>query len=294
MRPPSTIARSYTQLSTGLKMEHLIAEPSRPTATPPVLFVHGTFHGAWCWEARWMARFAEAGIECHAVSLRGTSASPDPDARSVKISQHVDDLRSFVDVAFPSRPPPILVGHSFGGAHCLKYIEGGGPASGVALLCSVPPSGNGPMTARFLRRSLRQAFLITRGFAMKTAARSADDARALFFDERTPDDEIATYLPRLEADSRVGLDLGDFARNLPSKNIAADGRAAWLADYAPRARLVVGCERDAVVDAEGVEETARFMGVDAEIFSGMPHDLMLCEGWEAPADRLIEWATQIR
>ena len=57
---------------------------------------------------------------------------------------------------------------------------------------------------------------------------------------------------------------------------------------------MVGCERDAVVDAEGVEETARFMGVDAEIFSGMPHDLMLCEGWEAPADRLIEWASQIR
>ena len=27
-------------------------------------------------------------------------------SRSVKISQHVDDLLSFVDVALPSRPPP--------------------------------------------------------------------------------------------------------------------------------------------------------------------------------------------
>ena len=166
------IARDYAQLSTGLSMEWLRARPSRPAAAPPVLFVHGTFHSAWCWSERWMARFAAAGLECHAVSLRGTSASPDAASRSVKISQHVDDLRSFVDVALPSRPPPILVGHSFGGAYCMKYLEAGGPASGVALLCSVPPSGNGPMTARFLRRSLKQAFLITRGFAMKTARRA--------------------------------------------------------------------------------------------------------------------------
>ena len=74
---------------------------------------------------------------------------------------------------------PILVGHSFGGASCLKYLEANLPASGAVLVCSVPPSGNGPMVGRFLRRSLKQAWLITTGFAMKRAATDAQDARWL-------------------------------------------------------------------------------------------------------------------
>ena len=233
-----------------------------------------------------MHRFAAAGLECHAISLRGTSASP-CDARSVKISEHVDDLRCFVEEAL-DRTPPILVGHSFGGASVLKYLEAGHPASGAVLLCSVPPSGNSAMTLRFLRRSLRQAFAITRGFALKTAATNLNDCRALFFDERSSDAELSAFLPRLEADSQVGLDLRYFNANLPSAAATPDSRAAWLPSAPPC--LVIGAERDAVVDVVGVEETAHFLGIDgAELFD-LPHDVMLCHGWEAPADRVIEWS----
>jgi pimeloyl-ACP methyl ester carboxylesterase len=231
-----------------------------------------------------MERFAEQGIDCHAVSLRGTAGSPS-ESSSVKISQHVADLRAFVDEVIGV--PPILVGHSFGGASVLKYLEEGGPAAGAVLVCSVPPSGNGPMVGRFLRRSLRQAWLITRGFALKAAAKDVSTARDLFFDERTPEVEVASYLPRLEADSKVGLDLGHFVRNLPSQQADDSGRALWLPDAPPM--LVLGASRDRVVDREGVEETADFLGVHAE-FIDLPHDVMLATGWEKPADRIIAWA----
>lgn len=285
-----SIKRQSVALDTGVSMEWLSAAPQTPSNTPAVLFVHGTFHGAWCWEAHWMERFAAAGVECHAISLRGTSGSP-VDQKSVKITEHVEDLRAFIDQAFADDAPPVLVGHSFGGASVLKYLEAEYPARGAALLCSVPPSGNAPMVGRFLKRSLKQAWLITRGFAMKSAASDPVVCRDLFFDEKTPMDEIERYLPLLTADAKVGLDVGHFTRNLPSKEADYDGVAFWV-EGSNVPTLVLGAERDGVVDREGVEETARFLGEEAEFFD-LPHDIMLCDGWEAPADRVIAFAKSL-
>ena len=53
--------------------------------------------------------------------------------------------------------------------------------------------------------------------------------------------------------------------------------------------LVVGAEQDRVVDPEGVEETAAFLGVAATVLDGMPHDVMLGEGWQRNADTVLAW-----
>lgn len=45
----------------------------------------------------------------------------------------------------------------------------------------------------------------------------------------------------------------------------------------------------AVVDADGVDEAAAFLGVPARILPGMPHDVMLNPGWEAAAEPLLGW-----
>ena len=41
---------------------------------------------------------------------------------------------------------------------------------------------------------------------------------------------------------------------------------------------MLGAEFDAVVDAEGVDEAAAFLGVPARTLPGMPHDVMLNPG----------------
>ena len=66
------------------------------------------------------------------------------------------------------------------------------------------------------------------------------------------------------------------------------GSAAWLT-RAPPARIVLGAEFDAVVDADGVDEAAAFLGVPARTLPGMPHDVMLNPGWEAAAEPLVGW-----
>ena len=39
--------------------------------TVPLLFVHGGWHGAWCWDDHFLEFFAGAGYRAVALSLRG-------------------------------------------------------------------------------------------------------------------------------------------------------------------------------------------------------------------------------
>lgn len=192
-RPP--LERSAVRLTTGLEMEWLRqpAAAGAPAGSADVLFVHGSLHGAWCWAEHWMGYLSDRGFTSHAISLRGSSGSPDG-ARRVRAAQHVADLGAFVEGPLagsrPGSPPPTIVAHSFGGAYLYEYLARGRPASAAAFLCPVPPSGNMAMVGRSLRRSPRTAILVTRGLAFKSVTRSAADARQVFFDDALPEDRV--------------------------------------------------------------------------------------------------------
>jgi len=273
----------------GLRMQYSVALPPSPSARPqrpPLVFVHGTFHSSWCWAEHWLGFFAQRGHEAYAISLRGTSGSPEPTPRRISVDEHVDDLAAFL-TAVVGRPA-VLVGHSFGGAYVQKLLERGEPAAaGAVLLCSVPPSGNGAMIWRFLRRSPLSALRITRGFALKSACTSVDDASRLFFSAALPPDEVRRHMTRFAEDSACSLDVPDFNRKLPSRGARADERPAWVRACPPM--LVLGAERDAVVDAEAIEEAAAFYGASSAMLPGLGHDVMLVPGWERAADAISDW-----
>ena len=42
---------------------------------PPVLLLHGAWHGAWCWEGNYLDYFADAGHETWAMDLSGHGES---------------------------------------------------------------------------------------------------------------------------------------------------------------------------------------------------------------------------
>ena len=42
----------------------------------PLLFVHGAWHAAWCWDEHFFDYFADKGYRALAVSLRGHGGSP--------------------------------------------------------------------------------------------------------------------------------------------------------------------------------------------------------------------------
>jgi len=180
------------------------------------------------------------------------------------------------------------------------------PLAGVVTICSVPPSGNGPMTMRYLRRSLKASWKITVGFAMKKCLESTDLCRQLFFggdkvfaedgttvmeDHGISDADVERYQSYFARDSEATIDLMDLAKILPSKETDEDGRATFLQSTKTKIPpcLVMGAKDDFIVDQEGLEETARYFGLDKPVVVDSPHDVMLGKKWENGARALNEW-----
>mmetsp|Transcript_21993 Transcript_21993/g.63061 ORF Transcript_21993/g.63061 Transcript_21993/m.63061 type:complete len:386 (+) Transcript_21993:2-1159(+) len=297
-------------LSSGVSAEVKSCIPPsarRNNGKPPLVFIHGSFHAAWCWTERYFPYFASKGYPCVAISLRGTSGTfAGEGVKKVKIAEHVADVSALLDYIQSSEGmnlsnKPVLISHSFGGLAVMKLIEEDPAAAqakigGAALLCSVPPSGNGKMTMRFLRRSLRDSWKITAGLAMKKCNDDPELCRELFFgggsggddgdDLGVTDKDIERYQGNFCRDVDATIDLGDLAKKLPSARAENGGRASF-ASYLPPS-LVVGATDDFIVDKEGVDETAQFFDVEP-VFVDSPHDVMLTNKWQNGADAILNW-----
>ena len=52
-------------------MEVIFQKGAKSEKNPPLVFVHGSFHAAWCWAEYWMPFFSDKSFDCYAVSLLG-------------------------------------------------------------------------------------------------------------------------------------------------------------------------------------------------------------------------------
>lgn len=72
-------SRLFHTLPSGMKMEVIVQRAVKNNGLnenqwrrrSPIVFVHGSFHAAWCWAVHWMPFFAGSGHDCYAVSLLG-------------------------------------------------------------------------------------------------------------------------------------------------------------------------------------------------------------------------------
>ena len=157
-------------------------------------------------------------------------------------------------------PHPVLIGHA---ASLTRWPRLGTSCAGLALLCSVPPSGTSGTVGRYL---LRKPGLAcgdrARPRALSSARRTRPSAGASSSrpTARRATPTLRATWPTSGATLRWALDLSSALKQFPGRTAAgADGRADWL----PRAPpvLVLGAEGDVVVDLPAVQETAAFYGV---------------------------------
>jgi alpha-beta hydrolase superfamily lysophospholipase len=111
-------------------------------------------------------------------------------AKSVMISEHMSDVSQVLDsiIVSEKKSQVIVVSHSFGGIIVQKLLEDKDTRAklkAAVLMCSVPPSGNGPMTGRFVKKNLWNALKIVYGFVLKKAASNKSISRELFFGDIT-------------------------------------------------------------------------------------------------------------
>lgn len=128
----SEVAETETYIRTRTiedGIERIVYIPRDRRFETPIVMQHGMWHGAWCWEL-WQALFAEWGWETHAHSLPGHAASPTqrPIPRCT-LDYYLGFLKA--EMARHERPP-VLMGHSMGGALTqwyLKYVDDDLPAA---------------------------------------------------------------------------------------------------------------------------------------------------------------------
>ena len=268
---PSMFSKSRELRKPEWTLEVLSRKPGIARKAPPILFVHGAWHAAWCWEEYFLDYFAANGYAAHAVSLRGHGGSEGRRGlRRHRIRDYVDDVAA-VAATLPSAP--IVVGHSMGGFVVQKYLER--QASPAAfLLASVPPTGARSIFGRLIHDHPLDVLKGNATFSPYAIVSHPAKARELLFPPSMPPEMVDAYHRRLQEESVLGwldclgLDLVD------AKRIAS-----------PVA--VYGAADDAIVGYKEVLKTARAYDVRPFVFENVAHDMMLDPRWRSIADAMI-------
>ncbi|KAG8478070.1 hypothetical protein CXB51_027371 [Gossypium anomalum] len=279
-------SRVFHQLPSGLNMEVIVqksVKEKNPESRkdPPLVFVHGSYHSAWCWAEHWLPFFSNSGFDCFALSLLGQGESDTPSGTVAgSLQTHAGDVADFIERNLSL--PPVLLGHSFGGLIIQYYLANmrNELHYGAALICSVPPSGNSGLVWRYLFSKPIAAFKVTRSLAAKAFQTSLSLCRETFFSATMEDNLVLRYQELMKESSRVPLfDLRKLNESLPVPK---------MTDCSTEI-LVLGAKDDFIVDAEGLNETGRFYNVTPICIEGVAHDMMLDCSWGEGANVILSW-----
>ena len=272
----STSTSIQSTLYQGIKPMSLEVITYKPLSSPrptPLLFVHGAWHGAWCWAEHFLPYFSAKGYECSALNLRGHGRSSIKGSlRFARIADYVADVEK---VAARMPAPPILVGHSMGGFITQKYLERHNAPAGV-LLASPPPGGLLSAAFRNARHDFRSFLQVNLQMDLYRAVDTPVKTRRVLFSADMPDDQVQEYFHKLGHDSYLAyLDMVLFSLPDP-KRIQTP-------------LLVLGAADDHNFSPAEIEATARAYHAPYELFPHMAHDMMLEKGWESVAARIATW-----
>jgi pimeloyl-ACP methyl ester carboxylesterase len=256
-----------------MEIELITQKPTADVRSTPVLFVHGMWHAAWCWEERFLPYFVQHGYEAHALSLRGHGASGGRERlRWTSLASFVSDVSQVVERL---GRPPVLVGHSMGGMIVQKYLESRQVPAAV-LLGSAPPKGLIPATLRVARRHPFAFLKVNLTFSMIHTIGTPELYREAFFSAGMPEKQLVAYYERVQDESfRAYVDM--MGLNLPRPRKVGTPL------------LVLGAAEDNLISPGEVEATAKAYNTRAEFFADVGHAMMLDSGWQAVADRMLSW-----
>lgn len=298
--------RLYHKLPSGLKMEVIEQRKEKnekrrsekEKENPPLVFVHGSYHAAWCWAEHWLPFFSSSGFDSYAISLLAQGESDEPlGTVAGTLETHASDIANFIESNLSSSPPPVLIGHSFGGLivqYYLANISNKQPLvteatnaypdiSGAVLVCSVPPSGNSGLVLRYLFTKPVAAFKVTLSLAAKRFQTSIPLCRETFFSSAMDDHLVQRYQDLMKESSRMPLfDLKKLNASLPVPKPKENSTKV----------MVLGAKDDFIVDDEGLKETGRFYDVEPVCVEGVAHDMMLDCSWEKGAEVLLYWLSK--
>jgi len=260
-----------------MNLEILSRKTEGKAPKSPLLFVHGAYVGAWCWEEHFLDWFAERGYPAHAVSLRGHGASAGRrELNDFGLADYAEDVAR---TAAELSQPPILIGHSMGALVVQKYLEKA-QAPAAVLACPVPAYGLLPSS--FLLAWTRPALFAGLNAVANGGYASPEVlAEALFAGQIEPA-RLESYHRRTQRESRRALfDMSGWGLPQP-----------WRGARVPT--LVLGAEKDSLIAHGEAQGTAQLLGAEYRLLPGLGHAIMLDEGWQSAAAAIAGWLEEKR
>jgi len=249
----------------------IVRKSTKGRSRAPLLFVHGAFIGAWCWDEHFLQYFADRGYDAWAVDLRGHADDEDPEDLA-SIDDYVADMLLAVDQL---KAPPVLIGHSMGAIVVQRALRRA-RARAVSLLAPVPPQGL--LGSSFMLAANNPEIFneINKIQLFDGLAGTPDGVRRAIFSQQLPPPDVKRYMRRMRHESQRAL----FDLSWPQH--------FWI----ERVKIpvqVIGAADDLFFPPSLVEDAARLHGVETEIVPDIAHALMLDMNWEKVAQRLAAW-----
>ena len=257
-------------------LSHRAREPRRNA--PPLLFVHGAYTGAWCWDEYFLPWFAREGYDAYAVSLRGHGGSPAQGLLDLAgLDDYVDDV---TEAAAQISAAPVLIGHSMGAIVAQRAARRCG-ARAIVLMAPVPPHGIAGSLFTLATRD-PPLFLALNTLQVGDSAATAEAAalrrvRDDLFSQSVTEADARRHLVRMQRESSLALADLAWPQHL------------WIAPSVGLPALVLGAGRDAFFPQAMIDEAAQFHRVKPIIFAEMAHAMMLEPGWRGVAEAIREW-----
>ncbi len=250
-------------------IERITYIPDEVRYQTPLIFQHGAWHGAWCWQW-WQELFAEWGWVSHAHSLpsHGKSATK-RNIRLCTFGYYRDALAEQINRLDTT---PVVIGHSMGGAITQWYLTDVGDLPAAVLLASMP------LYDSLLRYIIADPIgMALSGMILhaKPLVRSPQRVKKLFLSDgamMSPE----TLHQHLGAESAlIAVQLNPLTWH-PKKNPDTP-------------MLVMAAENDTIFTVQEEEQLAKHYGADYYLIENTAHNAMMEHNYKETAKYLHDW-----
>ena len=260
-----------------IQLNKTTATFKNPSA-PALLFVHGAWHGAWCWEPHFLPFFVSKGFDCYTFDLpKHGKKKEEKGINQLRIKDYVNHLERAIDQIDRKI---ILIGHSMGGYTIQKYLETKDDCQAAILLTSVP----GKPIWRLFFKSLWELPLtmmkVITQFDLYHLVNTPEKARKFLFSSNFSKEKVLAYHQLLGPESFKVM-VFDFllSKIKPRKNKELP-------------ILVQAAEHDGIVSLSENKYTAILQNADFQLINNIAHDVMLEDNWQQSANYILQWINQ--
>ena len=218
-----------------------------------IIFVHGVYHGNWCWEKEFLNKFRDNGYEVHCPDLREYSDADERKSLLLTYTAHLHRL------AEQCKSKPIIVVHSAYSIVLLEYLKRYSDA--VEKVVFITPIAIKKPLPRILFSGIKQIF---------------QTKETVFFTNRLSEKKEREYISRLCAEK------SGFTMETSKKHWGRNDRTDVPV-------LFIGSENDKCVSASWVRENAEIFGSKCVIYKEMCHDMMLDPERDKLADDILNF-----